>query len=275
MQVNSLSQQNNSINNANYYKANSAKNTKQGTKKNSVLDDLMKRKQNLIDYKNSLIDDSLKNNGDPKVLKSKTDEIDKQIEEIDKQIGKLQAEEQQKKLNQNKEKAKSTSDKTSKNASGESSTEINNENLTKQLNSIVKISDTMNKLKVLNKQKKLMSLEKNTLNSDIAIDEGRGKDTRAKRALVSKIDDGLDNIDKEVASNTKKLYTEFKKNSRTNSASKILSTTDQSSTVNDNSDSDSKSAVTAATDNTTKASKNSKHTKNSSRKSKEHVDAKA
>lgn len=275
MQVNSLSQQNNSINNANYYKANSAKNAKQGTKRNSVLDNLMKRRQNLIDYKNSLIDDSLKNNGDPKVLKSKTDEIDKQVEEIDKQIGKLQAEEQQKKLKQDKDKAKNTSDKISKNNSGESSTEINNENLTKQLNSIVKISDTMNKLKVLNKQKKLMSLEKNALNSDIAIDEGRGKDTRAKRALVSKIDDGLDNIDKEVASNTKKLYTEFKKNSRTNNTSKILSTTDQSSTVNDNSDSDSKSAVTAATDNTTKASKNSKHTKNNSRKSKEHVDAKA
>lgn len=275
MQVNSLSQQNNSINNANYYKANSAKNAKQGTKRNSVLDNLMKRRQNLIDYKNSLIDDSLKNNGDPKVLKSKTDEIDKQVEEIDKQIGKLQAEEQQKKLKQDKDKAKNTSDKISKNNSGESSTEINNENLTKQLNSIVKISDTMNKLKVLNKQKKLMSLEKNALNSDIAIDEGRGKDTRAKRALVSKIDDGLDNIDKEVASNTKKLYTEFKKNSRTNNTSKILSTTDQSSTVNDNSDSDSKSAVTAATDNTTKASKNSKHTKNNSRKSKEHVDTKA
>lgn len=265
MQINSLSHQKNLTNSINHNKMNSMNNIKESTKKNNLLQDLMKQKQGLIDHKNSLIEYSLKNNGDPKVLKSKTDEIDKQIKEIEKQISKIQVEDQQKKLNPNKDKDKSKTNKEVKNIPAESSTEEKKQLLAKQLNSIVRVSNSMTKIKFLNKQKNIMTYEKNAISADIAADEARGKATKAKRDLVSKIDEGLDNTNKEISKSTKEMYTEIKKNSRVTNPNKTLNVNE----VNNNSDDD-----TDNNDNT-KVQKSLKHKQKIARHAKKHVNTRA
>lgn len=248
MQISSLTQQKSLTSGVNYKKTGSLK----STKKNSLLENLMKQKQSLIDYKNSLIDDSLKNNGDPKVLKSKTDEIDKQIEEIDKQISKIQMEEQQKKSKDDKSSGKTNTKKTSNDNYNKSSAEIADENLTEQMSSILKMGNAVTEIKSLNKQRKIMTYEKNTLDAYIATDEARGKDSKADQALVSKIEDGINNTEMEIDKSMKNLYSGIRKSTRSDNSGKIINATGQDNTAINVSDTDSDNTINNTVNNTKK-----------------------
>ncbi len=79
----------------------------ENVKKNSALEELLKQKQNLVDSKNALVDETLKSGKDPSSIKDRVHSIEIQIKEIDAQISKVQVEEQNKALGTD-EKSKKT-----------------------------------------------------------------------------------------------------------------------------------------------------------------------
>ncbi|MFS0557711.1 hypothetical protein [Brevibacillus sp. 179-C9.3 HS] len=63
---------------------------------NKMLQSLMEQKQAMLERRNNYYTDALEKQTDPKVMKERLDEMDKQIEELDTQMKQIQLEEQRK-----------------------------------------------------------------------------------------------------------------------------------------------------------------------------------
>ncbi|GAB1533775.1 MULTISPECIES: hypothetical protein [Brevibacillus] len=74
--------------------------------KNKMLQNLMEQKQAMLERRNNYYTDAVEKLTDPKVMKERLDEMDKQIEEIDTQMKLIQLEEQRKARGTDEEKSK-------------------------------------------------------------------------------------------------------------------------------------------------------------------------
>lgn len=173
-------------------------------KKNDPLQHLMEQKQNILDSKQKYLDNALAKNESADTINDKLKEYEKQISEIDKQINELKLEEQKKAMSkdsQEKDKEK-TMNKSDNNSSG-NKTQVNSEleNGDHMMNHLVSLSNNMLEAKNLSREKTLASGEKNVLESEIKIDEGRRLNPVKKRERVAKLEDNIKNIEKKIGEN--------------------------------------------------------------------------
>jgi hypothetical protein len=173
------------------------------SKKNSMLESLMKQKENLMDSKSALMEKALKDGRDPSSMKEKLKEIDKQIEEIDKQMSKIQLEEQRKALgNEDKNKKGKETNK----ISNEASTEDEKIGIPKdKMDSMLSLSGSLSQVKVLSTQRTSMSGEARVLNCEIKIDEGRGINPINKKKRVAQLEENLENINEKINDKLKEV----------------------------------------------------------------------
>ncbi len=171
----------------------------ENVKRNSALEELLKQKQNLIDSKNALVDETLKSGKDPSSIKDRVHSIEIQIKEIDAQISKVQVEEQNKALGTD-EKSKKTekSKEKSKNNSSNSTEAVNAGD---QMDSLLMLSGNLAKVHVLSSEKKSMDGETRVLKSEIKLDRSRGVNPIRKEERVVEIQNQIEKITKNMGDN--------------------------------------------------------------------------
>lgn len=162
-------------------------------KKNSILENLMKQKENLTDSKNTLIENASKNGDDPSSVKEKLKEINKQIEEIDKQINNLQLEDRRKALGIDEKNKKNEHSKQKQNKSSSDNTQTDN-----STDNILDLSNGLTTAKALSSQRKILSGNARVLDCEIKTDEKRGLNPIGKKKLLAKMQDNIENITKKL-----------------------------------------------------------------------------
>lgn len=188
-------------------------------KKNSALDNLMEQRSRLVDSKQSIMENSLKNGEDPKSIKEKLAEVDKQIREIDKQVSEMKIEEQQKALgNEDKDKK----DKKIKNKSDEkSSDDAQTNQSSEELDGILDMSSSLSQSKAVSSQKRIRSGEIRVLDAEIKMDKSRGVDTTKKEELSDKMKEGLKNLDEKIGKTLSDVTNKIKSNKEDTSINNI------------------------------------------------------
>lgn len=162
-------------------------------KKNSLLENLMKQKENLTDSKNTLIENASKNGDDPSSVKEKLKEINKQIEEIDKQINNLQLEDQRKALGIDEKNKKNEHSKQKQNKDSSDNTQTDN-----STSNILDLSNGLTTAKALSSQRKILSGNARVLDNEIKTDEKRGIDPIRKKECLAKMNDNIEKITKKL-----------------------------------------------------------------------------
>lgn len=161
------------------------------TKISSLLDSLLKQKQNVIDSKNRLIERTTEKGQSLSSIKEQLDIFDEQIDTIEKQIAEHIFKEQQKKMgtNQNKQPAAEHQPNTKEDSQNE------------QLNNLVALSSDMTQLKTVSSVKSKMQGQARILAKEIEQDEARslsGQKAVAKREQLGKIKDKISEMNNKV-----------------------------------------------------------------------------
>lgn len=159
-------------------------------KRNSILDQLIKQKQSLIDSKNVLVDNTLKNGESLSSINDKLKDIDRQIKNIDNQISKIKIEEQRKALGTDDNSKKIKEAKEKKKVSND--TEV--EDGEKQMNSLLDLSSNLANVKILSSEKKSMEGKRGVLKGEIKLDIARGLNPVVKQEQVSEINERMQNV---------------------------------------------------------------------------------
>lgn len=228
--------------------SNSSKNKIQGstsnsaTKKKTQLDMLMEQKSNLVDNKNSLIENAIKGGQSQNSIKDTLDAIDKQIAEVDKQISELKGEDQSNSLNRNKttnNKKKSKSQNIS-NDETEAATPIN------KLDNILAMSSSLSNVNALLAEKKSMTGQVKVIESDIKFNESLSlpPDPTKKLSAIKDLSERIGKIDNKFNDELKNINQKSKENSPDNisgnnsNISKVNNTTSNAMTAEGNSEAD-------------------------------------
>ncbi|WP_373898771.1 hypothetical protein ACER0A_005095 [Haloimpatiens sp. FM7315] len=193
-------------------------------KKNSLLETLMKQKENLMDNKKSIMERSLEKGEDPKAIKEKIENIDKQIEAIDKQVHELQLEEQHKAIG--------TKDKNKKDKNSKQELNKNYPNGIKidpSMNNILNLSTDLKKAEALSSQKNLMSSKARVLDFEIKTDEKRGINPVRKKNHLAKMKDNIEKITQKLGNHLKDVNTKIINNTQSNSSNDMVDKNKQSS----------------------------------------------
>ncbi|WP_459481192.1 hypothetical protein [Clostridium saccharoperbutylacetonicum] len=179
--------------------------------KNDRSANLLKQKENINKAKNDFKDNALKQNMDPKAMKDKLDEYDKQLQDIDKEISQIEMEEQKKALN-NEADEKKADDKTDNQTNSQNKNQnTGSDNTTDLMNVLVTSSENL----TIIKQNKSINVglkgEKNVLQSNIELDASRGS-SKVDRDRLSKLDDTIKESQKnmfnslhDISKNTEKI----------------------------------------------------------------------
>lgn len=187
------------------------------SKRNNILENLLKQKEHLMDNKNTIMERSLKKGEDPKSIKQKLETIDKQIEEIDKQLNEIKLEEQRKGIgvkDKNK-KNKNTKEKSNKNS-------INNTKTDPAMDNLLNLSTGLTKTKALSSERNLMSGNAKVLDCEIKTDEKRGLDPVRKKKHLSEMKHRIEDITKKLSNHLKDVNTKTIKNSQNNFSNDIV-----------------------------------------------------
>jgi len=185
-------------------------------RKNSVLDQLIKQKQDLIDSKKDLMDRTLKSGEDQSSIKDTLKGIDDQIKEIDSQISKVHAEEQHKALGSDKKKNETKRSKV------DSSNGMEAENEGLQMDSMLKLSGNLEKTQTLAHQNKSMEGETGVIKCEIKQDELRGLNPIKKIERVAQLEDQMQNIAGKIGDNLNTINNEIKNVSERSTSSGVV-----------------------------------------------------
>jgi hypothetical protein len=165
-------------------------------KASSLIDNLMKQRQNITDSKNNLVSRTLKDGGSMESIQSQLDSYDKQINDINMQIVQLTAQ--------------FSKDKTHKSDSSvNSEPKTDNQIQTERAGSLIKLSTNLGQLQTVSSAKTKIDGEAGSLQSEIRIDESRGvassskveglADLQSKSASLSaRISEDLGNINDDI-----------------------------------------------------------------------------
>jgi hypothetical protein len=158
--------------------------------KNDRSANLLKQKENINKAKNDFKDNALKQNMDPKAMKDKLDEYDKQLQDIDKEINQIEMEEQKKALN-NEADEKKADDKTDNHTNSQNKNKnTESDNTTDLMNVLVTSSENLNIIKQNKSINVGLKGEKKVLESNIELDASRGS-SKVDRDRLSKLDDTI------------------------------------------------------------------------------------
>lgn len=184
----------NSICNLNYKNKKDIKNDANKGKslrvKNTEIENLQKKKQDLIDSKQKITERGLKKKEDPLEIEKQLKDVDKQIESIDKQINVSKLKEQEKGLSKNDK------DKSSKNQNIEGKSQ--NDKDKKVSDEIFDSSHNLKKNQIINSQRIKMVGRANVLKYEIKEDEGRGVDSKSQKQELEVINNSLESINNKV-----------------------------------------------------------------------------
>lgn len=159
-------------------------------KKSNVIEGFMKQKAGLMENKQKLIENTLKNGDDLSSIKIRLADFDDQIRLIDDQINQQLLDERQKALGLDEEDKK---DKPVSNDEPKTEQELQGE----VLNSLVDVSGNMEQTKKLAALKNKMQGEANVMKQEIALDGARGL-TTAKRERLSELTSKIDQLGNRV-----------------------------------------------------------------------------
>ncbi len=157
----------------------------------TLLDSLLKQKQNIIDSKNSLIERTTKNGQGLDSIKDQLENYNEQINAIDKQITEYTFKEQQKKIDMD--------EKENKIPDNQPKTEQETQN--EQLNNIVELSNDISQIQVVSSVKSKMHGQAKVLAKEIELDESRspsGQKAVYKREQLEKIEERVSDITKKI-----------------------------------------------------------------------------
>lgn len=192
-------------------------------KRNNILENLMKQKENLMDNKNALRERSLQKCEDPRSINEKLESIDKQIEEINKQVSELQLEEQRKAIgteDKNK-KCKNSKQKSNKDY-------LNSMKTAPSMDSVLNLSTDLKKAKALSSQRNLMSGEARILDFEIQIDIKKGINPVMKKKYLAKMEDNIERITEKLGNHLKDVNTKISNNTQSNSSNDMVGKNEQS-----------------------------------------------
>lgn len=179
-------------------------------KKNSLLENLIKQKEKLMERKTSIVEKSLEKGEDPNTIKEKLKDIEEQLEEIDKKISEIQLEEQRKSLGiKDDDKKTEKSKKVENNSSKET-------NMDKSLKNVLHLSNGLKKAKATSSQRNIMVSNAKKLESEIEDDKRLGVygNIEVKRDELSKLKDNIKNINNKLNNHLKDM------NNKTNNKDK-------------------------------------------------------
>jgi len=173
--------------------SNSAKNAfSKQSQMSSMLDSLLKQKQNIIDAKNSLIERTTEKEESLSSIKDQLSEFEDQINTIDSQISSYMLEE--------KGKALGTDKKNDTEADNKPKTEREAQDA--QLNNIVSLDTNILQIQVGSSIKDKLEGQSRVLVNEIKLDEARsitGQKATSKREQLTEINANIDNISKNIS----------------------------------------------------------------------------
>lgn len=187
------------------------------SKKNSILENLMKQKENLTDSKNTLMEKASKNGNDPLSIKEKVEDINKQIQEIDKQINNLKLEDQRNALGV-EDKSKNT-EKTKKKLNNESHESAQKDS---SMDNILDLSGSLTKSKTLSRQRNTMTGNAKVLEGEIKADERRGINPVRKKDQLAEMKDKIENITKNLVHNLNDVNTKTNNKTQSNTSNNAV-----------------------------------------------------
>ena len=171
-------------------------------KKNSLLENLIKQKEKLMERKTSIVEKSLEKGEDPNTIKEKLKDIEEQIEEIDKKVSEIQLEEQRKSMG-----IKNNDKKTEKSTKLENNSSSKETNMDKSLKNVLHLSNGLKKAKATSSQRNIMSINARKLEAEIEDDKRLGVygNIELKRDELSKLKDNIKNINKKLNNHLKDM----------------------------------------------------------------------
>ncbi|MBU5675314.1 hypothetical protein KQI88_02655 [Alkaliphilus sp. MSJ-5] len=141
-------------------------------KASSLIESLIKQKQNITEMKNELIGTTLEKGGNMDSIKSQLECFEKQLKNIDEQIAQTMAE-------QSKRQAESQKEIAYKKPKTEEEIQ------TERLNSIVSLSSSLSQAQVVSSAKTKVDGESRILEMEIKLDESRGGASASKKERLA------------------------------------------------------------------------------------------
>lgn len=149
-------------------------------KKSSLIESLMKQRENILEQKNKLTERALDKGNDLSSLKEQMKALEKQISDIDAQI----AQEQKGKLENKTPESKESAPKTTE-------------------ESIFSKADSLEQTKTLSRMGRTLSREKVSLESEMKIDAKRGVHSEYKSNRLEKLKEQMTNVQGSLAESVK------------------------------------------------------------------------
>lgn len=153
-------------------------------KKSSLIESLMKQRENILEQKNKLTERALDKGNDLSSLKEQMKALEKQISDIDAQI----AQEQKGKLENKTAESKESAPKTTE-------------------ESIFSKADSLEQTKTLSRMGRTLSREKVSLESEMKIDAKRGVHSEFKSNRLEKLKEQMTNVQGSLAESVKQTTT--------------------------------------------------------------------
>lgn len=166
-------------------------------KANSLVELLMKQKQKIIESKNELVGRTLEEGGNIGSIKSQLESFEEQLKNINEQIAQTMAE-QIKQQNEEQKKMEYKKPKTEE------------EVQTEHFNSIVNLSLSLDKTQVVSAVKTKTDGEARILETEIKLDESRGKASRIKKERLADLKKQSANLTTQINENLIKMNEEMK-----------------------------------------------------------------
>ncbi len=168
----------------------------QHANKNSLVDSLMKQRENLLDMKSNLTERALEKGEDPSSLQEQMKEFEKQLADIDAQIAQAQKEKQDSKDDSKKEEKPKTIEE-----------------------AIFSQAGSIEQTKTLQKMDRSLTREKASLESEMKLDASRGVHSEYKAERLTKIDEQMafvqDSLTDQVSSPTSNAAASETNNTKT------------------------------------------------------------
>lgn len=140
----------------------------QHSNKNSLVDSLMKQRENLLDMKSKLTERALEKGEDPSSLQEQMKEFEKQLADLDAQIAQAQKEKQESTNDTKKEEKPKTVEE-----------------------AIFSHAGSLGQTKTLQQMDRSLTREKASLESEMKLDASRGVHSEYKADRLAKIDDQM------------------------------------------------------------------------------------
>lgn len=160
-------------------------------RKTSMLESLVKRKETLMESKNSLIERTMENGTGIETIQAQLDEYDQQIKDIDEQISQSMVEDQKEALETKGKEKKETEETTDdKNIKGQIDKGT--------VHDFIQLDGTVEQMEQLHSLKTNMENEIRTIKSEMSLDSATGMSHSSKLERISDLEKNINNINTSV-----------------------------------------------------------------------------